>query len=126
VEEAVETLAVALHHLGEAGRRASRGSTRRTCCRSIARESLAAFARPDLRPAGAWSPRLSRGSPVATIFNVASPAATATGFPDSVPPGTPGPSGASFSMMSRRPPRAPERQSAAGDLAERGEVGLQP
>ena len=40
-------------------------------------------------------------------FSVAMPAATATGFPDSVPAWYAGPSGATCSMTSRRPPYAP-------------------
>ena len=49
----------------------------------------------------AWNP----GTPIPS--SVARPAAIATGFPDSVPAWYTGPSGAMYSMISRRPPKAP-------------------
>ena len=43
---------------------------------------------------------------MSTSLSVARPAATATGFPDSVPAWYTGPSGAMFCMISRLPPTA--------------------
>ena len=111
VEEAVEALPVALHDLGEARRRRARGSTRRTCCRSTAprrprRPSRLRLQALHERARGRLD-LLLEARFARTSFRVARPAATATGLPDSVPAWYTGPSGAIFSMMSRRPPNAP-------------------
>ena len=55
--------------------------------------------------------------------SAASPAAVASGLPASVPAWNTGPSGDSVSMISSAPADGADRQAAADDLAERGQVG---
>ena len=55
--------------------------------------------------------------------STASPAAVASGFPDSVPAWYTGPSGASSSMIAARPPTAASGRPPPIDLAEDREVG---
>ncbi len=62
----------------------------------------------------------------ASALRHARPAATATGFPDSVPDWYTGPSGATFAMMSRRPPYAPSGMPPPTTLANVLRSGFSP
>ena len=80
-----------------------------------------ASASPAWRSSAVFS-SVAYGSSRSIRSSVASPAATATGFPLSVPAWYTGPVGASCSIRSRRPPNA-AREPAAHHLAEDREVG---
>ena len=125
VEEAVEALAVALHDFGEARRRRSRGSTSRTCCRSIAPRSLSRLLR--VRPSTSWRvvastfswkpalpDDLQRRETRRHCDRIARERAGLVHGPER------------RDLLHDVAPAAEraQRQAAADDLAERGEVGL--
>ena len=128
VEEAFEALHVASHHVRKRAHRPLAEEQAEHAANVIGHERHAGGACRwrSGRPSGAWSSQRGwHGSPLRSRrASVASPAAIASGLPDSVPAWYTGPSGAMRSMISRRPPNAPTGMPPPIDLAERREVRL--
>ena len=89
---------------------ASRRTTRPTCLRPARRAVDAGGSERLGQSLGEARPRClraSRSAASSSSSSAASPAAMASGFPDSVPAWYTGPSGATHDITSRRPPYAP-------------------